>query len=99
DDDGLISELEMVGDSGLGCDDDVIPQLGAAAKADLAHNEAVAPDDDVVGDVNQIVYLCALGDDRVAEGAAIDGGIGADLDVIADDDIAELKHFAVAAFV
>src|ERR1051325_9704633 len=89
----------MVGDARLRCHDDVIAEAGAAGKTDLPHDEAMASDDDVVRDMDQVVYLGSLPNERRAKGASINSGIGADLDIIADNDVAQLKHFAVASFV
>src|SRR5690242_2913856 len=89
----------MVGDAGLRCHDDVIPKACAAGKANLPHDQAMAPNDDVVRDMDQVVYLCPFPNDSRAQRTTINSGIGADLDIIADHDIAKLKHFAVAAFV
>src|SRR5438094_32393 len=49
--------------------------------------------------MNEVIDLRAFPNDGRAQRAAIDGGIGADLDVIADDDVAKLEHFALAAFI
>ena len=57
----------------------------------------MAADDDVVGDLNQLVDLGSLADDRVAVGAAVDRRPGADLDVVLDDDAADLRHLEMAA--
>ena len=49
------------------------------------------------GDLHQVVDLGALADHRVADRAAVDRGVGADLDVVLDDDAADLRDLAVAA--
>lgn len=41
-------------------------------------------------DLNQIVELGAALDDRRFEGSSIDAGVGTDLDVVFDDDFADL---------
>ena len=64
---------------------------------DLGDDHAMAADDDVVADLHEIIDLRALADDRVAIGAAVDGRAGADLDVVLDDDAADLRHLEVAA--
>ena len=46
-------------------------------------------------DLDQIIDLGALADHRVAAGAAVDRGVGADLDVVLDDDAADLRHLQV----
>ena len=66
-----------------------------AGDADLGDDHAMAADDHVVGDLHQIVDLGALADHRVAAGAAIDRRVGADLDVVLDDDAADLRNFEV----
>ena len=55
------------------------------------------PIDDVVGDLHEVIDLGALADHRVAAGAAIDRGVGADLDIVLDDDPADLRHLQVPA--
>ncbi len=54
-------------------------------------------DDDVVGDLDEIVDLGPLADDRVAIGAAIDRRSGADLDVVLDDHAADLRRLEMPA--
>lgn len=56
------------------------------------NDHAVASDPNVVGNLDEVVDLRAIPDDRVAAAAAIDRAVGADLDIVADDDIAELRH-------
>ena len=51
-----------------------------------------AADPAVVGDLDLVVELDAVLDHRVVERAAVDRGVGTDLDVIADHDPAELRH-------
>src|SRR4029077_15945665 len=51
----------------------------------------------VVPDVDEVVELDALGDTRVVQRAAIDGGVCADLYVVADLHDAHLRKFPVSA--
>ncbi len=69
------------------------------AKPDLPHHQTIPPDDHVVRDVNEVVNFRALADDGGAERAAINGRVRADFHVVVNDDIADLQHFAVPAFV
>src|SRR5580658_6763490 len=89
----------MSGDSRLRCDDAVIAETRAARETDLAHDQAMPAYRHVVGDLDKVVDLGALADDGWAERAAIDGGVGANLHVIVNYDVAGLEHFAVAALV
>ena len=54
------------------------------------------PIDDVVRDLDEVIDLRPLADHRVAARAAVDRGVGADLDVVLDDDAADLRHLQVA---
>ena len=54
-------------------------------------------DDDVVPDLHEIINFRAFADHRILKSAAVDGCIGADLDVVLDDDPADLRHLEVAA--
>ena len=51
----------------------------------------------VVGDLHEVVKLGAVADDGRLKGAAVDGAAGADLDIVADDDVAKLRHLHVSA--
>ncbi len=53
-------------------------------------------DQHIVGDLHEIVDLGALADHGVADRAPIDRGVGADLDIVLDDDAADLRHLDVA---
>ncbi len=57
-----------------------------------AGDEAVSADAHVVGDLHEIVDLGVFADDRVGHGAAVDGRVGADLDIVLDDDAADLRN-------
>ena len=54
-----------------------------------------ATDDAVVADLDEVIDLGALADHRVAAGATVDTGVGADLDVVLDDDPADLRDLHV----
>ena len=57
---------------------------------------AVPPDLHIVADLHQIIDLGALADHRVAQRAAVDRGAGADLDIVLNDDPAQLRNFDMA---
>jgi hypothetical protein len=63
---------------------------GAAGHADAARHRGVRADVHVVADLDQVVELDAVVDHGVVERAAVDAGVGADLDVVADAHRAEL---------
>ena len=55
-------------------------------------NGRVRADDHVVTHLDLIVQLDPVLDHRIVDGAPIDGGVGADLHVIADPHAAHLRH-------
>jgi hypothetical protein len=57
---------------------------GAPCHADAARHGRVLADAHVVADLNQVVELHAVLDDRVLQRTAVDASVGADLDVVAD---------------
>src|SRR5690606_14297302 len=65
----------------------------AAGNSRLGHDHAMAANDDVVRDLDQIVDLGALPDNRVAGRTPVDAGGRADLDIVLDDHPASLRHF------
>ena len=69
----------------------------AAGNRGAAGYGGVGADHHVVGDLDEIVDLGPLPDDGGTERTTVDGGVGADLDIVMNDDIADLQHFAVAA--
>src|SRR5262249_45590563 len=59
---------------------------------DLRHHDHVLVHLDVVTHLHEIVDLGAGADHRGARGRAVDARVGADLDVVADQDGAHLRH-------
>ena len=60
------------------------------------HQHAMPADLHIVADLHQIIELAAFADHRVAQRAAVDGGAGADLDAVLDDDAAQLRNLDMA---
>ena len=89
----------MAGDADLPAHHNVISHLGAAGDADLRAQQAVLADFHIVRDVDEVVDFRALADGRRAEGATVNRNVRADLYVVADDDMSNLRNFAVDAAV
>ena len=68
----------------------------AAGDADLRGEQHVASERDAVRDLDEIVDLGAGADARLADGGTIDRRVRADLDVVFDDDAADLRNLVVA---
>ena len=69
----------------------------AARHAHLRREQDVAADGDAVRDLDEVVDLGARADPRLAHGRTIDGRVGADLDVVLDDDAADLRNLVMRA--
>ena len=98
-DDDLIADFQVSGDADLSGEHDIISQLRAAGDADLRDQQAAFADFHVVRDLHEVINLRAFADDRRAERAAVNRHVRADFHVVADDDVADLRHFAVNAAV
>src|SRR6185437_3195203 len=61
----------------------------------LRDDDAMAPDRHIVANLHEIVDLAALADHRVPQRSAVDRGSRANLDLVLDDDAADLRHLHV----
>jgi hypothetical protein len=62
----------------------------------LGHDQAQLPDLHVVRHLHEVVDLGAGADHGVIDAATIDGGVGADLDVVVDDATADVRDLRCA---
>jgi hypothetical protein len=69
----------------------------AAGDAGLRGDDHVRPYAHVVADVNEVVEFRAVGDACFFECAAINGGIGADLDIVFNEQRALLRELRIRA--
>ena len=90
-----VPDPDVADDPRLAADDDPLPQLRAARDADLGDDDGILPDHHVVGDLDEVVDLHPPLDPGPAEGAAVDGRICADLHVVVDLDVADLRDLPV----
>lgn len=93
--DGIITDGDMAIHAGLSGHDDVVADFGAAGDADLRAEEIVLADFDIVSQMTKVIDLGAAADDGVIHRTVVDGGAGADLDVISDDSAAQLADVMV----
>lgn len=93
--DSVVTDGDMAIHAGLSGHDDVIADLGAAGDADLRAEEIVLADFDIVSQMTKVIDLGAAADDGVIHRTVVDGGAGADLDVVSDDSAAELTDVMV----
>lgn len=93
--DSVVTDGDMAIHAGLSGHDDVIADLGAAGDADLRAEEIVLADLDIMSQMAKVIDLGAAADDGVIHRTVVDGGAGADLDVISDDSAAQLADVMV----
>ena len=95
--DSVVTDGDMAIHASLSGHDDVIADLGASGDADLRAEEIVLADFDIVSQVTKVIDLGAAADDGIVHRTVVDGGAGADLDVVSDDSAAELTDVMVMA--
>lgn len=76
---------------------DVAAETATAGNTGLSDNNAVFPQNGVVADLHEVVDLAALADPGAAKTGAVNGGAGADFDIIIDLDDAKLVDFHMTA--
>src|SRR5690606_4177711 len=94
-DDGSGADGEVPAGTGAAPEQDAVLQNRRSRKAGLRGDQAVASNPAVVADLHEVVDLAAFADHRIAQGPAVDGRIGADLDAILNDHAAQLRDLAV----
>src|ERR1043166_3533844 len=87
----------MTGQAGLSPEDNVILQCRASGNPHLSANDAMTPNDDVVGDLDEVIDFRAFSHGGTAETRAIDRAVRPDLNVVANHYVAHLRDFFVPA--
>jgi hypothetical protein len=80
----------------LAADHDEVVELGATRDSDLCHDHAATTKGDVVPDLDEIINHRPVADHRIGPGAPVDRRIGADLDIIANENATDSRHLDVA---
>jgi hypothetical protein len=83
----------MAGETSLPSDHDKIIEPCTSGDAGLTGENAAPPENDVVPNLDQIINHRAGPDNGVIPGSPIDRRIGADIDIVANDDPSELRDF------
>src|SRR5690606_35443556 len=87
------ADRDVPADAGLCGHRDVVTDGDGAGQPDLGDEQAVLADLRAVADGDQVAELRAGADDGLAERGAVDRAVGADFDVVADLDDADLRDF------
>jgi len=89
---GIVADRQMIGDADRASQNNAIADGDAPCNAGVPANQAVRADSGIVADLHLIVDFCAVADAGGGDGAPIDGGVRADLDIVADDDAAQRRY-------
>src|SRR5262249_45656435 len=92
-----LADDRMVRHANLPSQHRVVPNRHAAGNPHLGNQNAVPPDNGVVADLDQIVDLGSLTDYGVVHRSAVNAGVGANLDIVLNDDASNLRDFLVTA--
>ena len=87
----VIRDFDVAGKHGSPTDDATFPDDGAACNSGTGRNGRMITDTAIVANHDLIIDLHTVANDRVVERTAVDTGIGADFDVVADLDSADLR--------
>ena len=93
-----VADRDVVGDADLPGEEAVAAHARGPGNAGLGRRDGVLADLHVVADLDQVVELHAAADDRRVGFGAVDAGVGADFDVVLDDDVAQLGDLVESAF-
>ena len=95
-DDGLVPDFDVADDADLASEGDIVAEFGASGDACLGDDEAVFSNDDIVGDLDEVIDFGTGLDPSAAEAGTVDGDVGTDFNIVVDLDDAGLGNFHVA---
>src|SRR5690606_21083049 len=96
-DDGAVRDLQVPDEAHLAAEHAVLADLGAARHYATRRVVSVLAHLHVVRDVDQVVKFDALAQDGAAQRGAVDGAVGADLHLILDHHVADLRDLLTTA--
>ena len=92
----IITYGDMVVYAGLATHDHVVADPGAAGDTDVPTQQAVLPEDHVVGDMHAVVNFAAAADASDRDSRAVHSTVSADHDIVFNDHRTNLRDLAVA---
>src|SRR5262249_33530324 len=94
---GALADGHVIGHANACAQDDEVLQRGTPGNPGLSNEHTVPSNHHIVANLNEIVDLGTLADHGVADRPAVDGGTGADLDVVLNDDAPDLRNLKMPA--
>ena len=96
--DNFVADFDVSTEADLAGEGHIVAHSCATRDADLRAEDAMPTDGHVVADLNQVVDFGAFLNPSAAEAGAVDGGIGANLDIAVDLNSAGLGDFFMTTF-
>lgn len=90
------TDNQMVGKSHTTTQHRLVTDDTAARNAAMSRNNTKTADSHVVGDLYEVIDLCTFANDGVVQRTTVDRRIGANLDIVLNDDSAELGNLLQA---
>ena len=84
---GAIADMNMIGDTHLPGDDDVVAGAARARDANLANQKIMATDPAVMANLDEVIDLGSRADARRLKRAAVDGRARTNLDILPNFDV------------
>lgn len=94
-DNGMVTNSNVTNDPGLTSQNGIVANYHTTGQTNLGNNQTTLSDDDVVGNLHQVVDLGTSLDPGAAKPGTIDADIRADLHVVVDLDNADLGDLLV----
>ena len=85
----------MIDNPGLSGEHGTIADFAAAGNTHERSHDYMLTDIIVVRDMHQIIDLRSTADTRLAQGGAVDAGIGTDFDIVPDNHDSQLRDFVM----
>src|SRR6516225_8332471 len=92
---GALADGHVSGYANACAQDDEVLQRGAPGNSGLSNQHTVPSNHHIVANLNEIVDLGTFADHGVADRPAVDGGTGADLDVVLNNHAPDLRNLQV----
>src|SRR5438477_10414741 len=89
----------MAGNTDLASERRVPANLSAPCDAHLRHDDRMFPNDHIMRDLDESIDFSAFTYDSRAQRSPIDGYVGADLHVIVNNHVTDLRHLQVRSLI
>ena len=93
----IAADSQVIEDAALTAHDHVVPPRRRTPDPTLCDYDTILPDIDIVPDLNKIIDFRAAADACDTAASPVDGTVGADFNIVFDNDRSNLRNLAVFA--